>query len=260
MCVFFGGEGCYFFFFFQLWVSLLPWWTPPELSTITTFVCVRTIKAFPLTALSALLLRKLSVTRSCCSWLQPWSRPSFLHLFYLWCVISHRTRTRTLTHCLSGVVIHTSQTEADMSASSSLRIDSPTMNWLAENSSGQRYFSYEVLAFRNQLPVSDRHSASVSSFKCSLKTFLFSKTLSSVRAIVFLLRLSLSFSLCMRARVYCMHCILKTCTFKESVSSYGSCGLGIQLMIDFVIRISFCWLYLRLFCLAGQKCAFRLFF
>ena len=35
-----------------------------------------------------------------------------------------------------------------------------------------------------------------------------------------------------RARVYCMHCILKTCTFKESVSSYGSCGLGIQLMID----------------------------
>ena len=32
----------------------------------------------------------------------------------------------------------------------------------AENSSGQRYFSYEALAFRNQLPVSDRHSASVS--------------------------------------------------------------------------------------------------
>ena len=186
-------------------MSLLPWWTPPELSTITTSVYGRTIKALSLTALSALLLRKLSVTRSCCSWLQPWSRSSFLHLFYLWCVISHRTRTRTLTHCLSGVVIHTSQTEADMSAWSSRRIDSMT-NWLAENPSGQRYFSYEVLAFRSQLPVSDRHSASVSSFtECSLKTFLFSRTLSSVPLSSYT-TLSLSLSACARACVlYALH-------------------------------------------------------
>ena len=40
-------------------------------------------------------------------------------------------------------------------------------------SSGQRSFSYQTPAFWNQLPVSVRHSTSVSSFKSSLKTFLF---------------------------------------------------------------------------------------
>ena len=40
-------------------------------------------------------------------------------------------------------------------------------------SSGQRSFSYQAPVIWNQLPVSVRHSTSVSSFKSSLKTFLF---------------------------------------------------------------------------------------
>ena len=46
--------------------------------------------------------------------------------------------------------------------------------------SGQRSFSYQAPFIWNQLPVSVRHSASVSSFKSSLKTFNFLKTFSSV--------------------------------------------------------------------------------
>ena len=47
-------------------------------------------------------------------------------------------------------------------------------------SCGQRFFSYHAPVIWNQLPVSVHHSASVSSFKSSLKTFLFLKTFSSV--------------------------------------------------------------------------------
>ena len=43
-------------------------------------------------------------------------------------------------------------------------------------SCGQRFFSYQDPVTWNQLPVSVRHSTSVSSFKSSLKTILFSKT------------------------------------------------------------------------------------
>ena len=45
-------------------------------------------------------------------------------------------------------------------------------------SSDQRCFSYHAPATRNRLPASIRHASSVSSFKSSLKTFLFSKTFS----------------------------------------------------------------------------------
>ena len=44
----------------------------------------------------------------------------------------------------------------------------------------QRSFSYQAPVIWNQLPVSVRHSACVSSFKSSLKTFVFSETFSSV--------------------------------------------------------------------------------
>ena len=47
-------------------------------------------------------------------------------------------------------------------------------------SSSQRSFSYQAPVIWNKLPVSVRHSASVSSFKSSLKIFLFLKTFSSV--------------------------------------------------------------------------------
>ena len=47
-------------------------------------------------------------------------------------------------------------------------------------SSGQRSFSYQAPTTRNKLPASIRHASSASSFKSSLKTFLFSKTFSSV--------------------------------------------------------------------------------
>ena len=47
-------------------------------------------------------------------------------------------------------------------------------------SCGQCSFSYQAPVIWNQLPVSVRHSTSVSSFKSSLKTFLFLKTFSSV--------------------------------------------------------------------------------
>ena len=47
-------------------------------------------------------------------------------------------------------------------------------------SCSQHSFSYQAPVIWNQLPVSVRHSASVSSFKSSLKTFLFLKTFSSV--------------------------------------------------------------------------------
>ena len=47
-------------------------------------------------------------------------------------------------------------------------------------SCGQRSFSYQAPVIWNQLPVSVCHSASVSSFKSSLKTFFFLKTFSSV--------------------------------------------------------------------------------
>ena len=46
--------------------------------------------------------------------------------------------------------------------------------------SGQRFFSYQAPLIWNQLPISGHHSTSVSSFKSSLKTVLFLKTLSSV--------------------------------------------------------------------------------
>ena len=45
-------------------------------------------------------------------------------------------------------------------------------------SCGQRSFSYQVPVIWNQLPVSVRHSTSVSSFKSSLKAILFLKTIS----------------------------------------------------------------------------------
>ena len=47
-------------------------------------------------------------------------------------------------------------------------------------SCGQRSFSYQAPVIWNQLPVSVHHSTFVSSFKSSLKTFLFLKTVSSV--------------------------------------------------------------------------------
>ena len=47
-------------------------------------------------------------------------------------------------------------------------------------SCGQRSFSYQASVTWNQLPVSVHHSTSVSSFKSSMKTFLFLKTFSSV--------------------------------------------------------------------------------
>ena len=47
-------------------------------------------------------------------------------------------------------------------------------------SCGQRAFSYQAPVIWNQLPVSVRHSTSVSSFKSSLKIFLFLKPFSSV--------------------------------------------------------------------------------
>ena len=47
-------------------------------------------------------------------------------------------------------------------------------------SCGQRSFSYQAPLIWNQLPVSVHHSTSVSSFKSSLKTFLFKKIFSSV--------------------------------------------------------------------------------
>ena len=47
-------------------------------------------------------------------------------------------------------------------------------------SCGQRSFSYQAPFIWNQLPVSVRHSTSVSSFKSSLKTFLFLKPFFSV--------------------------------------------------------------------------------
>ena len=47
-------------------------------------------------------------------------------------------------------------------------------------SSGQRSFSYQAPTTWNKLPASIRYASSVSSFKSSLKTFLFSKTFSSV--------------------------------------------------------------------------------
>ena len=46
-------------------------------------------------------------------------------------------------------------------------------------SCGQHSFSYRAPVIWNQLSVSARHSTSVSSFKSSLKTFLFLKTFSS---------------------------------------------------------------------------------
>ena len=47
-------------------------------------------------------------------------------------------------------------------------------------SSGQRSFSYQAPTTWNKLPDSIRHASSVSSFNSSLKTFLYSKTFSSV--------------------------------------------------------------------------------
>ena len=44
-------------------------------------------------------------------------------------------------------------------------------------SCGQHSFSYQASVIWNQLPVSVRHSTSVSSFKSALKTFLFLKTI-----------------------------------------------------------------------------------
>ena len=47
-------------------------------------------------------------------------------------------------------------------------------------SSGQRFFSYQAPTTWTNLPASLRHASSVSCFRSSLKTFLFSKTFSSV--------------------------------------------------------------------------------
>ena len=47
-------------------------------------------------------------------------------------------------------------------------------------SSGQRSFSYQAPRIWNKFPASICHASSVRSFKSSLKTFLFSKTVSSV--------------------------------------------------------------------------------
>ena len=51
---------------------------------------------------------------------------------------------------------------------------------LHTKSSGQCSFSYQAPTTWNKLPASNRQVFSVSSFKSSLKTFLFSKTFSSV--------------------------------------------------------------------------------
>ena len=54
------------------------------------------------------------------------------------------------------------------------------LTFFRTKSSGQRSFSYQAPTIRNRLPASVRHACSVSSLKSSLKTFLFSKTFSSV--------------------------------------------------------------------------------
>ena len=71
-------------------------------------------------------------------------------------------------------------------------------------------------SFSFQLPVSVPHSASVSSFKSSLKTFLFSKTFSSV-----LLPWDTSECVCVCVCVCGMLWILETCTRKECVIMAG---------------------------------------
>ena len=100
-------------------------------------------------------------------------------------------------------------------------------------SCGQRSFSYQAPVIWNQLPISVCHSTSVSSFKSSLKTFLFLKTFSSVslpwyatgvcaRArMCACARVRACGSLCVRVCVHscCMRWISTICICKENVSA-----------------------------------------
>ena len=82
-------------------------------------------------------------------------------------------------------------------------------------SSGQHSFSYQAQAVLSQLPVSVCHSTSVSSFKSSMKPFLFQKPFLQSHSP----DIRLCVCVCVCVCVCCMCWILKICTFKECVSS-----------------------------------------
>ena len=90
-------------------------------------------------------------------------------------------------------------------------------------SCGQRSFSYQAPVIWNQLPVSVSHSTSVSSFKSSLKTVLFLKTISSVSLPWYATGVCVCVCVCVHVRVcvhsWCMHWILTMCICKELVSA-----------------------------------------
>ena len=80
----------------------------------------------------------------------------------------------------------------------------------SEQSSVVSALSYQAPVIWNQLPVSVRHSTSVSSFKSSLKTFLFLKTFShgpgclAMRLVCVCTHVHACASLCVRVHV-CLH-------------------------------------------------------
>ena len=88
-------------------------------------------------------------------------------------------------------------------------------------SSGQRSFSYQAPVIWNQLPVSVHHSTSVSSFKSSLKTFLFLKTFSSV-SLPWLLWYATGVCVCVCACV-CVHACASLCIHIVCIEFWQIC-------------------------------------
>ena len=95
-------------------------------------------------------------------------------------------------------------------------------------SSGRCSLSYQAPVIWNQLPVSVCHSTSVSSFKSSLKTVVFSESFSSGPSPWYT-----TVCACVCVCLCCTH--MKTCTFKERVSAQGLCRLG-TLSAHFIIN------------------------
>ena len=101
-----------------------------------------------------------------------------------WLTIEQRIEYKLSLLCFHQAPIYLSELLQLYTPSRQLRSSTDTRVFripsFRTKSCGQRSFSYQAPVIWNQLPVSVRHSTSVSSFKSSLKTFLFLKTFSSV--------------------------------------------------------------------------------
>ena len=137
----------------------------------------------PKTWLSIFFLNSKGTEQCCKAHFQNNQMPTSLLCFILFTgyLLSRGSNTNCLCFALRSFLIRLPSTRKNFFTFTLLPVSSALLQTPeCSESCGQRSFSYQAPVIWNQLPVSVRHSTSVSSSKSSLKTLLFSKTFSLV--------------------------------------------------------------------------------